>query len=595
MRQEEKASLADPSVLALLLDQAGRAHQAGRLEEAQHLYLRALAVDVRHAEALHGLGCEELDAGRAEVAARMLARAIAADDSRADFHVSLARALQAMGRLPEAVACCDRALALDPGCAQACFHRGNALYDLKKPEEAIASYRQAVDCDGRNAAVWSNLGQALRVVGQYEEARRSFAQAVHLQPDFALGHENLAELLFKLGELEAAAAEYRRALALEPGRVASHCGLGGVLFLQGRYGKAASSLEQALALDPKNAQARWHLALVQLVQGNFAEGLVNFEARFRALALTAEYQRPHWQGEALAGRRILLLDEQGLGDMIQYLRFVPRVVEAGGVVVARVSKHLRRLVEASWPGVRWIDANEPRLEDSPQEFDALCPLMSLPLVFGLRAETIPAETPYLRVPEEARRKAAALPWSREKLRVGLVWAGNPEHRLDRFRSIPLASLGPLFERTGVSFYSLQMGAGRAQLESSPLPLDLPILDLPIIDLPIIDLSEQIGDMADTAALLEHLDLLIGVDTSVVHLAGALGRPVWMLTPAAPDWRWMSGREDSPWYPTLRLFRQKKLGDWQPVVARIAAELRAMIAQKNGRVAAHEALCMGRRG
>jgi len=526
MNQTRNAKIAlagGGAALLLLLEQAKRAHRAGRLDEARQLYLRVLAIDVHHADGLFLLGCEELDAGRAEVAARMFERAIAVDDRRAEFFLRQAQALRIVGRLPESVAGCDRALALDAGCAEVHFERGNAWRDLKQTCAAIASYRRALELDPRLFQSYVNLGNLL-----------------------------LAE-----GELETVAEGYRRYLVLDPQKVDAHCCLSGVLYLQGRYVAAQASLEEALKLEPTNAEARWNLALLQLVQGDLAKGLENFEARYRRFGMAEEYCCPHWQGEPLAGRSILLLDEQGLGDTIQFLRFVPKVEAAGGRVSVRVSKPLRRLAEASWPSVAWIDASEPL-----PDFDALCPLMSLPHVFGVSVVTISAvaETPYLRVPEEARQKASSLLWEKKKRCVGLVWAGNPAHALDRFRSIALDALRPLFAIPDLQFYSLQMGAGAAQRTET--------------DLPLIDLSAHIGDMADTAALLEHLDLLIGVDTSVVHLAGALGRPVWMLTPAAPDWRWMTEREDSPWYPSLRLFRQKKLGDWTSVVARVATALRA---------------------
>ncbi len=545
-----------PPKMTLLLDEAKRAHGAGRLDEARQLYLRVLALDVHHAEALYLLGCEELDAGRAELAVRMGERAVAADARRPEFFLLLARALRTLGRFADSEARCVEALRLDGRNARAHEAYGDALLDQKKSSEAIACYRRAIDCDAALPSVWSSLGRALAADGQHEQARHSFEKAVALDPQAFSCVVNLGSFLLEQNEFEAAAELYRRFIALEPERVEAHGCLSGVLYLQGNYRAAKAALAEALRREPDNAEARWNLALVQLVEGELAEGFKNFEARYRRFGMPEEYRRPHWQGEPLNGRGIVLLDEQGLGDTLQFLRFVPRVLEAGGAVTLRLSKPLHRLAEASWPAARLLNASEPLPTN-----EVLCPLMSLPYVFGVNAETIPAEVPYLRLPDAARQKVAALAWPREKLRVGLVWAGNPGHALDRYRSIPLAALRPLFAVPDVQFYSLQMGAGATQLAGAALP--------------IVDLSGEINDMADTAALLEQLDLVIAVDTSVLHLAGALGRPAWMLTPAAPDWRWIIGRDDSPWYPTLRLFRQTTLGDWSPVVERVAAALRTL--------------------
>ncbi len=266
-----------------------------------------------------------------------------------------------------------------------------------------------------------------------------------------------------------------------------------------------------------------------------------------------DFPPPQWRGEPLHGARILLHGEQGLGDTLQFLRFLPMVQATGASVLLEVQPPLRSLA-AQLPGVTALFTSGEPLPP----FDWHCPLMSLPTALGIASESLPAPRSYLSIPDAAQQKAAALPWPATGLRVGIAWAGNAAHTKDRYRSLPLALLEPLLRLEGVHFYSLQMGPPAAQLQS--------------LQAPITDLRPAITDMADTAALIAHLDLVIAVDTSVVHLAGALGKPVWLMLPAAPDWRWMLHRDDSPWYPSMRLFRQPTLNDWPHVVAQICRQL-----------------------
>lgn len=550
---------------ALLLEEARRLHRAGDLARARQLYLRLLAAEARDAEVLYLLGCEELDAGRAEAALRMSERALALDSSPAEFFLLRARALLVQGHFADAESCCQQALARDAHNVSAHLVLGDLGLDTQQYAAAEESYRRALRLDAGLSAAWSGLGRARAAVGDPVEARSCLEKAVQLDSQGFSPRVPLAVFFLEQSCFAQAAEVYRDFLAIHPGHVGALCCLSGVQYLQRDFAAARASVDAVLALAPDNAEARWNLAMLQLVQGDFAEGMKNFEARYRRFGMPEEYRRPHWHGEPLAGRSILLLDEQGLGDTIQFLRFVPRVIETGGRVMLRIAQPLRRLVESCWPSLHLLDAGEPLPASETQ-----CPLMSLPLALGLpEAADLAALVPYLRVPEAARARARAFAWSEKKLRVGLVWAGNPAHALDRYRSLPLEELAPLFALAGVQCYSLQMGPGARQLEQG--------------DLPIVDLRPQIDDMADTAALLEHLDLVIAVDTSAVHLAGALGRPAWMLAAAVPEWRWIDGREDSPWYPSLRIFRQSVLGDWAPVIAHVAGELRALVVQAQSAV------------
>ena len=299
---------------------------------------------------------------------------------------------------------------------------------------------------------------------------------------------------------------------------------------------------------------------MELLAGNFTKGWRDYEIRSRRKNAPRRFPEPLWRGDSLNGARILLHAEQGLGDTLQFLRYVPMVQAAGGTVILDVPRSLLRLA-AELPGIATLIGTG----DPLPPFEWHCPLMSLPLAFGTSLDSIPGPVPYLRVPAKAWKKAEGLQWPDKGLRVGVVWSGNPLFPEDWIRSIPLRSFASMFRREGVHFFSLQMGPAAAQLAE--------------VNAPVIDLRVAIVDMADTAALIAKLDLVITVDTAVAHLAGALGKTTWVLLPFAPDWRWLIEREDSPWYSTMRLFRQPGFGDWGSVLERVRDEL-ALFATKN---------------
>jgi len=458
------------------------------------------------------------------------------------------------GRLPDAERLYRQILALDPRHPDGLHLLGVLAHQTGHHEAAVATIQQAIASNGKEPSFYSHLGLALQALGRMDEAAARYRQALALNPSFAEAHNNLGNVLKAQGELEQAIRLYERALALNPDYVDAHSNLGLSLQLLGRFEEAAEHYQQAIALNPEYAHARWNQALLQLLFGDFASGLRNYEWRWHSANKPRNLQRRQWRGEPLNGARILLDVEQGLGDTLQFLRYLPLVQAAGGAVVLGVPANLRRLV-TELPDLAYLGGSGEPLP----EFEWHCPLMSLPVAFGTTLATIPAQVPYLLVPEDAQRKAATLPWPASGLRVGIAWAGSPTHLGDRFRSIPFPLLEPLLHVEGVHFFSLQLGAEGAQLAASQAL--------------ITDLAPAITDLADTAALMQQLDLVIAVDTAVVHLAGALGRPVWVMLPFSPDWRWLLGREDSPWYPTMRLFRQPQFGDWPSVVEAVHAALR----------------------
>jgi tetratricopeptide (TPR) repeat protein len=460
------------------------------------------------------------------------------------------------GRLPDAERLYRQILALDPRHPDSLHLLGVLAHQTGHHEAAIAMIEQAIAGNAEEPSFYSHLGLALQALGRMDEAAVHYRRALALKPNFAEAHNNLGNVHKAQGELEQAIRSYERALALNPDYVDAHSNLGLCLQLLGRFEEAAARYERAIALNPEYAHARWNQALLQLLFGDFASGLRNYEWRWRSANKPRNLQRPQWHGEPLNGARILLDVEQGLGDTLQFLRYLPMVQAAGGAVVLGVPANLRRLV-AELPGLAYLGGTG----DPLPEFEWHCPLMSLPLAFGTTLTTIPAQVPYLSVPVDAQRKADALPWPASGLRVGIAWAGSPTHLGDRFRSVPLPLLEPLLQVEGAHFFSLQLGAEAAQLATAQGH--------------ITDLAPAITDLADTAALMQQLDLVIAVDTAVVHLAGALNKPVWVMLPFSPDWRWMLDREDSPWYPTLRLFRQPQFDDWPSVVEAVHAALREL--------------------
>lgn len=498
--------------------------------------------------ALHRLGrhAEAVEAHR---------RALAITPGHPAYLVNLAAALQSLGRLDEAAAACRQALARAPGLFHAHLNLGSVLEQLGRVAEAEAHYRRAHELDPRDARALTNLGNAVLAGGGPEEAVALQLQAVALAPELAVAHANLGVALLPLDRAAEAEAALRRALALRPDLADAHKNLGIALEHQGRFAEALAAFERALALAPASAEAHVAHAMALLRMGDFDRGWVEYDWRWRtraALAQVRRFDRPEWRGEDLRGRTILLHAEQGLGDTIQFLRYVPMVAAGGARVILEVPAPLRRLC-AGLPGLDQVIVAGGSLP----AHDVQCPLLTLPRVFGTRPETISA-TPYITadpgMTQAWKRRLAARPG----LKVGLAWAGNPAFPDDRRRSIAPERLAPLLAVRGVAFHSLQVGTAAA---------------LPVTQ-GVEPLGPELHDFADTAACVQALDLVISVDTAVAHLAGALGSSVWIMLPLGSDWRWLVDRTDSPWYASARLFRQNGAGDWPAVIDRVARDLAA---------------------
>ncbi|HYZ21741.1 MAG TPA: tetratricopeptide repeat protein [Rhodopila sp.] len=485
-------------------------------------------------------------------------------DAAADFHTE-AYHLHRQGQIADAVPLYCRALEADPGFQVAWSNLGLALLALRQADNALSCHRRALLLDPDSADAQNNLGMTLYAQGHLAEAENAFRAALRLDPSHANATLNLGTMQQLKDRPEAAEALFRQALALgvDPARGRANLALS--LLEQVRPQDAEACCREALAADPSSPQARTNLSLALLMQGRLTEGWQEYEARWAVEALAGPtgvrvpvLPQPRWTGQQLNGEAVLLWAEQGFGDVLQFCRYAPMVARAGGRVVLVVPAALKRLM-ATLDGVAEVLSEH---DGMLPPFDHHCPLLSLPHAFGTTLETIPAPAQYL--------SGDPRPWAdvlagMSGLKVGLVWAGRSRTEqphavaIDRRRSMRLADMLPLLSVPGCSFISLQLGPPAAQLRQAP-------------GLPLLDVSERLADWADTAGLISGLDLVIAVDTAVAHLAGALGRPVWMLNRFDSCWRWFLDRDDTPWYPSMRLFRQTRRGDWTGVIQRAAAAL-----------------------
>ena len=475
----------------------------------------------------------------------------------------LGRVRHAQGDTDAAIDFLRKAAGLDPAMVPAHNDLGILLQGRGQLDEAEACYRRAIELAPHFAEAMSNLGAVLAERGRLEQATAWYGRAIAEKSDFADAHNNLGAALVKLDRAGEAEALHRRAIALRPDFADAHYNLGVALLDQGRFDEALASYDDAIRLNADYVDAHWNRAFVLLLKGDFAEGWREHEWRWkRKLQPPRSFPQPLWRGEDIAQRTILLHDEQGMGDTLQFVRYAPLVAARGARVRLQVQRPLLRLVAASLGQGIEVFAEG----DLIPPFELQCPLLSLPLACATTLDTIPCQVPYLKVDT-----AAAARWRNRigvtaGLKVGLVWAGSPQHKNDLNRSIALERLSSLFEVPGGRWFSLQVGERTADLARAPTGK-------------IANLADRLTNFAETAAAIAGLDLVITADTAVAHLAGALGKPVWILLPFVPDWRWLIGRDDTPWYPTARLFRQPARGDWESVVHSVRAALDELAARK----------------
>ena len=458
-------------------------------------------------------------------------------------------------RLPEAAAVYRAILNAVPDHAPSLHLLGVIAAQNRRFKEAEALIRRAIAVDGSCADFHSNLGAALRELGRLNEAEQSLSLALALEPGQLDARNNLGAVLHDLGRLEQAAACFRTVIDRQPNHVSALTSLGSVMCAMGHAEQAQAWLARALTLDPDCGEAHWNLAVARLLAGDLPGGWAEFDWRWRRPGLVRrQFAEPRWSGQPLAGQTILLHAEQGRGDTIQFARYAPLVQARGGRVIVQCQAELVGLLGAL-AGVEAVIANGA----PPPPFACQASLLDLPEAFATTLATIPATTPYLAA-DPARLELWRRRLSGPGFKVGLAWAGAPSHRNDHNRSLALDALAPLLATPGPRWFSVQVGPRAAEIASSGLGDR------------ITDLSPELDDFRDTAAAIAALDLVISVDTAVAHLAGALNRPAWVLLPFSPDWRWLLGRADSPWYPSLRLFRQPRPNAWTEVIAAVAQAL-----------------------
>jgi len=517
--------------VAEIIKTAVQHYQAGRLQQARRLYELILQSNPDHPIILHSLGVINHQTGDNDSAVELISKAISKNSQVPQFYNNLAVALKSLGRFEEAIDTCEKALQLKPDYADACYNMANALASLGRCADALEKYRKALSFKSDDPFIYYNIGVAMQKLDQHAEAVENFRRTIRLNHNAA--------------EVYSAMAASQQVL--------------------GQYTEAIDSFRRALRLKPDSHKIHADLGMVLLKTGDFIEGWNHYCWRLCDNPWLQQYNhKPCWDGSNFQGKRLIIRCEQGLGDNIQFIRYLPMVKARGGTVIFEVYNQLRDLLK-SFAGIDQLQQVRPDSKPST-EFDYYSALLDLPRIFGTTPQTIPADVPYIYA------DPIKVEYWRDRLnssdfKVGIVWAGNPSHTNDHHRSCKLEEFRSLAEIPSVRLYSLQKGAAAEQIK-----------DL-TGEITITNLADELGDLSDTAAVIENLDLIISVDTAALHLAGAMGRPTWAVFCATGDWRWLAGRDDSPWYPTIRIFQQEKLGDWKPVFQVVADELKTAVTSR----------------
>jgi tetratricopeptide (TPR) repeat protein len=556
-------------------------HNLGQLTQAKVLYEETLKIFPKHFDALHLLGVVASQTRNFQIAVELMNKAIEINPNIAEVYSNRGVALKDLKEFDAALASYDKAIALRPNYAEAYNNRGNVfkilkqfdsalanydkaialkpdypeaynnrgntLKDLRQFDEALASFDKAIALKSRYPEAYNNRGNTLKDLRQFDEALASFDKAIDLKPDYAGAYNNRGITLTVLNQFNSALASFDKAIALKPRYAKAYNNRGNVLKDHKQFDPALASYDEAIFFEPNYAEAHWNKSLLLLLLGEFHKGWNEFEWRWRWSDFPSpkrNFTQPLWVGKgSLAGKTILLHSEQGLGDAIQFSRYATMVSALGARVILEAGKPLLSLFSTLSGVSQWVERGSPL-----PSFDFHCPLLSLPLAFKTQMDSIPSSVPYLfSDPEKVSRWQSRL-GAKYKPRVGIVWSGSPTHKNDRNRSILLSQL----------IKHLPDDCLYVSLQKEVRDTDKDVLGYRN---DILHYGSELNDFSDTAALCELMDIVISVDTSVAHLAGALGKEVWILLPYVPDWRWLLDRNDSPWYPTAKLYRQEVIGDW----------------------------------
>jgi tetratricopeptide (TPR) repeat protein len=552
---------AAPFNLAQAFNEAVSLQRQGRLREAEKIYTRVLKAAPDHVDALNLLGTVKAQLGRMGEAHRLISAAVRINPRAAGLWANLGQVLLALKRSDESLECFGKARALEPGDLNILNQHANALLSAGRPEESLATFRQVLERAPQHAEARLNSGIAQAALGLHEEAVAAFDAALAMMPGHPAAHYNRGLALYELGRYAAALEAHDRVLAAAPEHAGAWLHRGRALAALNRHDEAVACYGKAKAAGKDDADLQFSEALALLTLGDYRSGFEKYEARWRRSGMPAlkSRGRPLWLGEyPLPRKTVLLHAEQGLGDTIQFVRYVPLLAATGAKIVLEVQSELTVLMARLDGGATIIARGE-----TPPPYDVHCPLGSLPLALRTEPDSVPAPIPYLSADDAALAKWSARIGALARPRIAIAWSGNASHYNDGNRSIPFARLAPLFG-IPARFIGIQRDVRSADAEALA------------VEQRVTHVGAELENFTDTAAVIALSDLVISADTAVAHLAGAMGKPLWVLVPFAPDWRWTLNGETSPWYPTARLFRPTALGDWDGVIARATAELARFI-------------------
>lgn len=564
----------------------------GRINEAYDDYCKAIALNSNYAEAYYNRGILHEKFSRHLEALRDYDKAIEIRPNYTNAYNNRGNVLKALNRFEQALLDYEQAIKLNPRHSEAHYNRGVILNELKRYQDALNSYHQAIVINDNYTDAYNNCGNIVMQLKRFEEALSCFQKAIEINPNYAYAYNGQGNVLMELKRFDEALLSYEKAIALNANSSDAFNGKSNVLqelnrfenaitinpdsadtnanrgLAQGmqKFNEALNDFDKAIALDPEKADPYWNKALLKILMGEYAEGWRLYEYRRHRNGQKEyypDYPQPLWLGQESIGNKVLYIyPEQGLGDFIQFFRYIPLVEQLGASVILRVPAPLIEMIKSMGLNARIVKNHE-----EVDAFDLHCPIMSLPLAFKTTLENIPNPMPYLFADAAKRHHWKNKIAESTSLKVGLVWSGSKDHKKDHDRSLRLEQLKPLFDLP-VAFYSLQKEV-REEDQATLSQLSQ-----------IQQYSQELNDFSDTAAMVDNLDLIISVDTSVAHLAGAMAKNVWILISYLPDYRWMLDREDSPWYPTARLFRQPKIGDWESVIGNVKQALQALLAEKS---------------